>query len=698
MTRLLALAGFVLAFLATRLANLTALPVFVDEGIHLEWAFGMAGSGRLLGVTGGGCYLPIWVHALVATRSADPLWAARACSATWGLLAALGLYALGRALDDERAGGCAALLYLVIPFTLFYDRMALVESMLAALLAWSLAFGVLWVRTARRCWAIALGLLVGAAGMTKLYGALLMLLPPALLLLRPGADRARQRGQLLWVYGVALLAVLPALIELPAHVAFARQNMWAFRPGPDNSPALLEGLRLALAWQAAYLTPAGSALVGLAVADALRRRDRADGLLLGVWGSWCLFFVMIWGRYWYPRYLLPAVLPLLLLTARCALRAGPLFGWGVVGLFALSSLRTDRALLTDPLGASLPGIERGQYIQEWPAGYGVAEAVEFLKTAAAREGLLLVRDSRNGPLRQGLDLALRRDVGGVETLSVDLRDLGAAAVLGRLRTEMRPVLLALEQPADPQLILDLEGRAVLRPAAVFLKPGMRRQVELYALKGPEAASRSQGDEPLAPYGWPSKPGWHGPGVLADIGVCAGEGGSGSLAACRRVLDRGVGGSVRAEALYHLGRELTVLGRCNEAVKALRDAVRIVPHDLEQQWALAKALEGLGRYEGSLQVLADAVPSARLEHAGLLHQRVGWTLALLGRWDAAEASLRRSLELTPSLAWAHNDLAVCLWIRGRREEARASLLEALRLDGEGLRVRWNDAVMRGAREP
>jgi hypothetical protein len=209
-----ALGAIVALHLLTRLVDLMRLPVFLDEAMHLDWAFRTASTGQLVGHTDGGRYLPIWTYAVVAARAEDPLRAARLCSVASGLAAALGLAWLGRLLGSPQAGLLAAFLYVAAPFTLLYDRMALVDSLLSALLIYALVFSVLWARTARRLWAIGLGLVAGAAGLTKLPGLLLLSLPAAVALSSRSSRRPMLRRQLAWAYGIAFVLLLPLYLDL----------------------------------------------------------------------------------------------------------------------------------------------------------------------------------------------------------------------------------------------------------------------------------------------------------------------------------------------------------------------------------------------------------------------------------------------------------------------------------------------------
>src|SRR6185503_129051 len=104
--------------------------------------------------------------------------------------------------------------------------------------------------------------------------------------------------------------------------------------GAGVSSIIPRNAQLALAWLVAYLTPVGAAVTGLAVVWSLVGRERADLLLLSVAAGWCVFFVLAGGRYWFPRYVLPAIPPLLLLVAVAAARIGRGAPWIVAGILA----------------------------------------------------------------------------------------------------------------------------------------------------------------------------------------------------------------------------------------------------------------------------------------------------------------------------------------------------------------------------
>ena len=577
-----ALGGIVALHLLTRLPHLTRLPVFLDEAMHLDWAFRTAATGQLVGHTDGGRYLPIWAYALVATRAADPLRAARLCAVASGLAAAVGLAWLGRQLGSPQAGILAAFLYVAAPFTLLYDRMALVDSLLAALVIYALGFGVAWARTARRPWAVALGVVVGAAGLTKLSGLLTLAIPAALAFSSHAGHRARLRAQLAWVYGIALVLLLPLFLDRAGNGTFFSENLWVLRSGEDGASFLGRNARLAGEWLLAYLTPIGALLVSAAAAWSLRRRERADLLLLGVAAAWCAFFVVAGGRYWFPRYILPAIPPLLLLLARRAVALGRAAAWLTAGLLAVAWFRFDAALIADPVRAPLPPVERSQYIYDWPSGYGLAEVVAALRRAARARPVTLLRDRSSTPLKEGLDLMLRRDGRDIATVDAPVKAGDFGGSTDGLITAGAPVLLAIDQPADRELVLSLDGRTAVRPWMEVTKPDGIRAVAVYAVAGetPIAQGRADGGPTSAV-----------PASGAGWALGAASRWDEAEAAFRRSVAENGG---TASAHNGLGVSLWLLGRRAEAIPELAEALRLDAQDLRAGYNLAVARSAIRR--------------------------------------------------------------------------------------------------------
>jgi DNA-binding CsgD family transcriptional regulator/tetratricopeptide (TPR) repeat protein len=137
--------------------------------------------------------------------------------------------------------------------------------------------------------------------------------------------------------------------------------------------------------------------------------------------------------------------------------------------------------------------------------------------------------------------------------------------------------------------------------------------------------------------------------------------SAALQAARAALELARAAGARAEegrALNSIGLALTMLGRADEGVPRLRDALRIAQEndhleDLFRAYGnLGLALEHSGDLRGAVDVLLDGLAQTRAlglfgaRQAGVLANNASAAMFLLGRWDEAVALLDEALEDRP----------------------------------------------------
>jgi tetratricopeptide (TPR) repeat protein len=122
----------------------------------------------------------------------------------------------------------------------------------------------------------------------------------------------------------------------------------------------------------------------------------------------------------------------------------------------------------------------------------------------------------------------------------------------------------------------------------------------------------------------------------------------------------------------------MLGRTDEALAELCEAVRLKPEWTEPHVALSEVYNELGRDEESAACLREAVKLSPGD--ATTHNNLGAVYYKLGRLQEAAASLEQAARLVPSLAAAHeqglkriNDGKVCLlrrWHYGRLGRRRS----------------------------
>ena len=393
---------------ALRIVNLGALPVFIDEATYAQAA-------RIVGAHPGpgtffiqstpnfGFNPPLfsWFAAPFTRLLPDPLLAARLASACIGVVGMVATWAAGRLLWGPLAGLLAGALYALSPFVVFYNRLALLDGLLATCGAGALFFALRLARRGGAGDALGLGLCVAAAMLTKLFAVNLLLLPLLAALLARRSQRAVvSRG--------AALAIVVGLLPLPN----VYQNGWGLH-GHLNATARDLAQAAPIVWgQAAlwadslwlYLTPPVllAALVGLWAV----RRDRL-GLLVGAWAIMgTLDIVAVPNKLFAPRYELYIAVPVVLLGARGLLtfaetlrarlrRGAPL--WlvlaGAVTLVAIPAVTSDATTINAPARTALVPFDRWQYVTGWPAGGTLAPAIDYLRRQASRRPITVIAEN-----------------------------------------------------------------------------------------------------------------------------------------------------------------------------------------------------------------------------------------------------------------------------------------------------------------
>ena len=191
-----------------RLPNLTYQPIFADEAIYIRWAQVMRAEPtlRFLPLTDGKTPLFMWAMMPVFKVIADPLLAGRILAVFSGLGTLIGVYLLGRLFFNKRVGLFSAFLIAITPYIVFFDRMALVDTMLASFTVWSILAALLIVKYQRIDLAMVLGYLLGGGLLTKTPGMFNLLMMPlaALTLNFSSKDRIKRVLKVFWLFVLSI--------------------------------------------------------------------------------------------------------------------------------------------------------------------------------------------------------------------------------------------------------------------------------------------------------------------------------------------------------------------------------------------------------------------------------------------------------------------------------------------------------------
>jgi len=416
---ILAVLSLVGLYFSTRLVNLTIIPIFTDEAIYLRWGqIALADPRwRFISLLDGKQPLLIWLFLPALKLIADPLVAGRMVSIFAGCMGMIGMGFLGYSLSKNfKTAVVASSLYILIPFFLVYDRLAIYDSLFTAISIWTL-FLTYWLAKKQRLdLALLVGSAIGVGLLTKSYAQFMLILLPLTLLLAPW--KKFWPAFLKWL-GLSLIVVIQAKVyESILFLSELRHNVsdknlqfiysWSeFWQHPlDRVFGNLQGLSM---WLISYLTIPLSILVAISLLWHIKHKWR-EGIFFAAYFTVPFLALAFFGKVIYPRFILFMVPPLMvsfiafidyLLKSKFK---NVLILLGVVTLVPLVFF--DFKLLTDPIHAPLPTADRQQFINDWPAGYGIPQVVQSLKQEADKQHVTVGTDGTFGLYPMALELYL----------------------------------------------------------------------------------------------------------------------------------------------------------------------------------------------------------------------------------------------------------------------------------------------------
>lgn len=157
---------------------------------------------------------------------------------------------------------------------------------------------------------------------------------------------------------------------------------------------------------------------------------------------------------------------------------------GLILLVSLPALRFDYLLLTTPPDASWTPIDRWQYIDGWPAGYGVYDATAYLRQLTDEMGVIIVvkrapQSNRAGVWKYYLNHPR------IIFIPMNLRQADPQELIQALHNAPAPVFVALDRPSEDVYAADFTDGPYAPYStlvATFPRPGGASRIEVYRLQ------------------------------------------------------------------------------------------------------------------------------------------------------------------------------------------------------------------------
>jgi 4-amino-4-deoxy-L-arabinose transferase-like glycosyltransferase len=409
-------------YFVTRLPNITKLPIFTDEAIYIRWSQigAQDASWRFISLTDGKQPMFTWIMmALLRGIHADPLFVGRLTSVLAGCFSLIGIGLLAYVMFGSiPIMIITALLYIIYPFSLWYDRLALYDSLVATFSIWSLALAIILAKKPRLDFALIFGMVLGLGMLNKTSGFINLYLLPFTLLVFDWGKKDRPKRLLTWMglilVSVVLSQVIYSILRLSPYFYIINQKnaifVYPIREWLSHPFRFLIGnLRGLFDWVISYLSwPLFLAVFLPFFALGSRLKEK---IILIIWWIVPLVGLALFGRILYPRFILFMTMPLLLmasLTIYFIFRTikQSWLKYLIVLCILLPSLYTDMYVIGNPIFAPITGSDRGQLIDDWPAGGGIREAVAILAKEAASQKVEVFTDGTFGLLPYALEIYL----------------------------------------------------------------------------------------------------------------------------------------------------------------------------------------------------------------------------------------------------------------------------------------------------
>lgn len=417
----LAVLLILIVYFVSRVISLNNFPIFTDEAIYLRWAQIAKNDAnwRFISLTDGKQPLFVWLTMVAMRLISDPVVAGRIISVLTGAGVILALILAGKVLFQKWSLGIiAGILYLISPFAFVYDRMALMDGLLAMLMLWALVFEIVLVRTLRLDMALILGGIIGLAVLAKTSGFIAIYLLPVSLLLFDFQRKERLRRLGKWL-GLVLLSILVSqmmysVLRLSPFFHMISQKdanfVYPFSEWLRHPLSFFVGnLQGLWSWLTGYLS--WPMVVTVFAGLFITMKFLKEKLVIFSWFIVPFIGLALFGRVIYPRFIFFMTVPLLLLGAYALDQINIVFKRKIVAVILItvlliSPLKTDYDLIFNPTKAKIPLADSHQYFNDWPSGWGIKESVSFFAEKAKTEKIAVFTEGTFGLLPAAIELYL----------------------------------------------------------------------------------------------------------------------------------------------------------------------------------------------------------------------------------------------------------------------------------------------------
>lgn len=401
--------GFIL-----RLKNVLIFPFFTDESIYIYWAKQLTIDHRtlLLPVWDGKTPLFVWITALLLKINIPYLFAGRFVSVIAGTITIYIVFLITKQLLNKYVALIAAFLYAINPFVLFYDRLALMESLMTLFGSLSCYYLIRFFQTKKYRYSIFIGISMGLAYLSKPTGMIFIIgLFTAFFLIRKKNDIVPLIKNAL-IAGI-LYFVISSIVKLSkAFFRMALKNKEFIMDFNEliRHPVSLIGnnFQLFILWMITYN---GFLLIGVLVTGLFllltQKKYRVKSIFLLFYVvipvlAICTVAIIIFPRYFV--FIMPYIIILSAIMIEQLFLRNKIIGILVALILIVSWFRSDLLLITNFKLFPLPQTDKNQYFEGRSSGYGLDKLFLYIDRDLKNNQLIIVTDNAYGLFPYALEL------------------------------------------------------------------------------------------------------------------------------------------------------------------------------------------------------------------------------------------------------------------------------------------------------
>lgn len=423
----------VILYFFSRLQNLTSIPVFGDEAIYIRWSQIIKSEEtlRFIPQTDGKQPLFMWFNALSLKFISDPLVSGRIISVLAGFGIVLVLFFTTAVVLNFKSNEknifkfvqnsiskyfypsiFTSLIYCLLPYSFFFDRLALADTLLSLFGLSSLLFSLLLSKYPRLDLSFILGDILGLAWLTK---------SPAIYFI------ALSIGTFcLFNYKKISLMIFPLIASIISFIIYNilrlgpqfnmiylrnRDYVWSFseiirHPLDPLKPHLSDTLTLYthyISWPLLIL-----ALLGILFYFYQKNKFNKEFLILISWWLLPLIATATIAKVFTARYILftlPSLIIILSLSISflvSKIKSILIKSILLIAIFILN-INFIIKISIDPFHQNLPSTETG-YLSDWTSGWGINQSAVYLKERSLYANVIVGTEGNFGTLPDGLQI------------------------------------------------------------------------------------------------------------------------------------------------------------------------------------------------------------------------------------------------------------------------------------------------------